>query len=1102
MGGGRAGALARQSRSSCSGQVQQLPVEVMLQIWLYLMGSAEDLSAAELSCRSWWKLMQQRFWDLACSETMVPPGGAEQYGSKKFAFLAHAHHFHWLYALWGDFPSSYVSRSDSEDYLLYDTFPDVGFLYAHALLMFTVPQWADRMQRRELWLRSFIPENTLGPMLDPTGGHPPPGDTFCMRRSRFRCEATAVKTDLCGSKAAMMTLDGIEIFSDPTPAVPVGSEAEAFPSEDDAGSYLGPVGTLDCDGIPCRNIAVLHLSGNKVWALLKCPQGIQTWCNETYRKLDFYPVPGHFSWPADDPLYTWKSQERFCFKDPSWFGVVVDEDREVWVLDTALRGGAAAAPMWARIAVEDSGRRCPFVSWAAPRGAGGARGAGGPSRRRATLGDFTGPRQRLRVRRTPAAPDLSQDPAAAAGVPRPAGGGAWAGRDPRKVEDPSLPAAAADEASLQPRTANVRICGCNVLLWGGRGVLDEEEDAPPGGHGRAFVQLWRPLSTVNLNATSNDLVCTLDVKYDHILMCHCDAHRVYVMFHPFHATDPGMTGSSVVHTQHIAVDVWDSWGGGFVCRRIGHDEDRCPRPFFEYEDLTPAFIQILHAGPEELVYYCSQYKDDSNFLSVRQLGTLASAKERVELLAAAAEQDWRRRAGYSRRGRGASAAAAAPGSGPPPCPWWSQLAPSGPEPREEPRLTDDWRLVDRHFRVGLLAVPTRAQPQADSPLPGEEVSPNSIFWAEAADSPERSDEETPSGPVQGRWWLQRSNHDGPNHLSWEQLPTPPDTSESASGSPAAVRIGVLRPGGAAGHTPPRLGRTGSHAQGNRGQGTCAATRNRSWRVPVGAGWLTAAQRLREATACQPCDEGRRRRLRGELTLHLVAHLLGSRGVLNTPALLQPPLRPDFAALRRAGVQELPPVTALPLPTPPVVAPEPGGLRQMVSQVLSEVGRRSGGGAATAAAADAAAGSGPRQRSASQTPSRSAAVAVAPAVYAHHPVVSTQLANYNADRAADLQQVMTVLWGHLNLADSAVRHMQHGPGADDERLGPLHESPEERRLAAECLPAARETLLALFAGAFDYSLHDFFVHVPQAAALAAQGVQQLLRDDERQQQHKG
>jgi len=60
--------------------------------------------------------------------------------------------------------------------------------------------------------------------------------------------------------------------------------------------------------------------------------------------------------------------------------------------------------------------------------------------------------------------------------------------------------------------------------------------------------------------------------------------------------------------------------GKFVIRRILNDGlCKC----FDNEDLDLNFIQILHADAEHLVYYVSQYRQNSNMLSIRQFSCLA-----------------------------------------------------------------------------------------------------------------------------------------------------------------------------------------------------------------------------------------------------------------------------------------------------------------------------------------------------------------------------------------------------------------------------------------------------------------------------------------------
>eukprot|EP00756_Hemistasia_phaeocysticola_P006403 Hpha_TRINITY_DN13809_c0_g1::TRINITY_DN13809_c0_g1_i1::g.69815::m.69815 len=978
------------SIASLGSGTQRVPDDVLQLVWSYLLHSTADLHSAELVCRRWREVMRS-FWPSACTLCGVADEECRRVGYK-FAFFSHVHHFHWKHALWGDFPNSYVTRSDTEDYLLYDTYPDVALLYSHALLLFSVPKWDDIATRRELWLQTMLPESLLREIIDPDAQHPPPGETFCGRRSRFRVSASTVKTDLCGPLAAVMTTDTIDVFHDSSQPHPVASEYEAFPTEGDTATFTQKTGSLDCTDIACTEVAVLHVSDGRVWALLKRPQGIQTWDAYTHKKLYFYPIPGVYRWPEDDPYYTWKSQEKFCFKDPSSFGVVIDDDCSVWVLDT--RPEHRREVLWAHVCCNEPSQACPFgdlVTHPPPCH---------PQAR-------TQPRATLQP--TPVAPLTdggcgvgADGERGGSGYPAAAGGGGWSGRPVSAVEDPSLPRALDSGQSGGLRPANVRVCGSCLLVWGGRGVLDDFEELMRTGAqpGRAFVQLWRPESSVNLNSTRSDLVCALNAKYDHILMCHCDAHRVYVLFHPFHMWEP-TAPPAPEHTQHVMVDVWDAWGGGFVCRRIGHDEDRVPRQFFLYEDLTPAFIQILHAGPESLVYYCSQYKGEANYLSVRQLSTLATARERDTMcsrLAATSRAPCNESSGpWS--GSAARMAAAASAEVPDVlCPWWYQLAPG-----EAATTTRPPHDRPAQYRVGL-----RMTQQHD----GDSDSDTSSQGGDTS-------------RVRAEWWVHRGG--APPMYHWTPLEER-GGSESESDVPV-LEIGVLhRDPGAAGHSP-HPGRA-----------------RRMRRLPGGWGWTEKATRLRRMIK-GPYQEEERRAVRADVTLELIAHLMGHCHSLRSPALLAPPLRPDFAELRNQDE------VALGTQLQPFAPPHDERFRWGLD-------RRDRPGA------------------------RQVAVAAPPAAYGVPGVVSTQLSQYAAERANDLRQSSSAVWQLLQQTESVAQIIR-----------PTGEEVEDE------LPVeVRECLLGLLSGILDQRLEDLFVHVPVTAD--ARGRDAMAHECERGQLQQG
>eukprot|EP01059_Diplonema_ambulator_P034271 TRINITY_DN759_c1_g1_i2.p1 TRINITY_DN759_c1_g1~~TRINITY_DN759_c1_g1_i2.p1 ORF type:complete len:791 (+),score=206.28 TRINITY_DN759_c1_g1_i2:30-2375(+) len=561
--------------------LSRVPEEILLMVWLYLLHCSEGLQACELVCRGWCRLMQRTFWDVACKLCLVTEEQRARYTTPKLAFLSNVHHFQWRHAMWGDISNSTILFETPDDFLVYDAFPNAGQLFEDSLITYTTSTITSKEVKRQRFLTGVLPEKEveqLGLVADKT--------EYYKLSNKFKSKAFNIKADMYYEEAVVLTTEAIEVFSNKEP-VTVSSP------------FLESRGMLDTSGLPSQNIAVIHLCRGVAYALVKKPPGIQMWDTATYQKRGFIPLPGVYRWPADDEFYTWRSQERFAFGDPSWYGVLIDDEGTTWAVDVD-RGCCA------RIPTEDPTRKACFKQPHERSTDGrGAASVAFPN---------------------PSAPSVHSS-IFSGGTTHPSVIKAWA--DPpnyKNIPDPSL--AECDDVMLVP--ANVRVCGACVLLWGGRCQLDDpvnsyDEDVT----GRAFVQLWKATSVYNLNSKGNDLVCVLQAKYDHLLMAHTDGHRVYVLFHPFFSCDSNP--SQAQHIQHLAVDVWDANGGGFVCRRLVHDEDRSPCPFIQNDDLSPCLIQIVHGGPEELLYYISQKKDEKNVFALHQLTTLATAKEAAQL---------------------------------------------------------------------------------------------------------------------------------------------------------------------------------------------------------------------------------------------------------------------------------------------------------------------------------------------------------------------------------------------------------------------------------------------------------------------------------------
>eukprot|EP01060_Flectonema_neradi_P002031 TRINITY_DN11229_c0_g1_i2.p1 TRINITY_DN11229_c0_g1~~TRINITY_DN11229_c0_g1_i2.p1 ORF type:complete len:780 (+),score=111.81 TRINITY_DN11229_c0_g1_i2:179-2341(+) len=468
------------------------------------------------------------------------------------------YHHHWKNGLWGDTPSTTVKGIPPTDYLLYDSFPNLGFLYNDTLVVYTLSPVCDTPAKRALFLKGCIPPECLAADLAEESHE---ADS-CFFLAKFKANAAAIKTDMYLDQAVAMTEKNIEIFR-------VGDSTSLCSEE------ITCIGMLDTSGIPCQNIAVVHICNDTVYGLTKEPPGVQMWSTKTFEKTGRVDLPGVFWWPADDAFATWRCQEKFGFKDTEYYGVVIDDGGSVWVVD--IKTNAVC-----RIPVEDP-------------------------RRKAVFGGEVSVVPYLTPSSIP-----YPNPSSSKGLPLMEGS--------LDEQDPSLRQVDnLDYSPLELVPANVRVCGPCILLWGGKDDISGEKSESKG---RAFIQLWRSESSYNIGSTSNDLRCVLHAKYDHLLIAHTDGKRVTVLFHPFF--EGANTGT---HVPHIAVDIWDANGNGFVCRRIVHDEDRTLVPFINTSDLSPCVIQIINSGPQELIYYISQVIDDENVLSVRQFTTLAGLKE-------------------------------------------------------------------------------------------------------------------------------------------------------------------------------------------------------------------------------------------------------------------------------------------------------------------------------------------------------------------------------------------------------------------------------------------------------------------------------------------
>eukprot|EP01063_Lacrimia_lanifica_P012968 TRINITY_DN19656_c1_g1_i3.p1 TRINITY_DN19656_c1_g1~~TRINITY_DN19656_c1_g1_i3.p1 ORF type:complete len:1033 (+),score=267.00 TRINITY_DN19656_c1_g1_i3:112-3210(+) len=538
-----------------------------------------------------------------------------------------------------------------------------------------------------------IPHNTL--FAEDASAPPPaaPKPRLWAQQARFRMQTRALKSDLYEDTAVVLTQGGVEVFKSaseppadgPPPAIsplitslappaapahtpipgaaspgaappplhadavalsdslpgaqwaPVADEPVVVDAYEEDPAGMGCVGMLDTAGLPSSNLAVVHIHKGWAYALVKHPAGIQTWNTETLQKGTFIPLPGTYIWPSGsvDEYSTWRSQERFCFKDPSWYGVIVDDEGLAFVIDMQssracripCEDPAAPASFAHPHDEEEHTPQPPNIYAPFPNPSAPPRGVG------ATAGYTHHPCVH------PVAPMQEEADQYYSDVGAPLG------------EDPSI--VPGDDLDMVP--ANVRVCGPCVLLWGGKETLLGPDDDPDAKDGRAHLQLWRAKCTYNLNSKSRDLACVLQVKYDHILMAHTDAHRVYVMFHPFVTRAWRGRNNPRTFNQHVhklVLDVWDAHGGGFVCRRVVHDEDRSPVPFITPDGfLHPSLVQILHGGPDTFMYYVSQVKeahgstpdDKEDALDIRQFSLVATPRQRAALVrrgAATAQQRW------------------------------------------------------------------------------------------------------------------------------------------------------------------------------------------------------------------------------------------------------------------------------------------------------------------------------------------------------------------------------------------------------------------------------------------------------------------------------
>ena len=537
--------------------------DLLISVWEYLISDLSSLLNAELVCREWRKLMKNIFWEVACKQSNVSKEQLGRYNSAKAAMMSVVFHYHWKNSFWGDTPSTTVKGTQQgTDYLLYDSFPNFGFLYKDTLVVYTISPICDGHAKRTLFLTGCIPQKGLSGLAETSHE----ADS-CFFLAKFKASAPAIKTDMYLDQAVIMTEKCIEVFKAGT--------STTSPSEE-----LSCIGKLDCSGIPCSNIAVIHICDSSVYALTKEPPGIQVWSTETFQKTRKISLPGVFWWPADDAYATWKSQEKFSFKDTKFYGVVIDDGGSVWAVN--IQTGSVC-----RIPVEDPRRKAMFET-------------------EVSIVPFC----------TPTSVPYPNPSVRGEGLPLVEGS--------IDQSDPSL--CQTDQMDISPLElvpANVRVCGPCILLWGGKDNVNSEKSES---RGRAFIQLWRSETSYNSNSESSDLRCVLHAKYDHLLMAHTDAKRVSVLFHPFFEDS-----TSGTHIPHLAVDIWDANGNGFICRRIVHDEDRSLMSFINTTDLSPCVIQIVGSGPEELLYYISQVIDEENVLALRQFTTLAGVKESTEV---------------------------------------------------------------------------------------------------------------------------------------------------------------------------------------------------------------------------------------------------------------------------------------------------------------------------------------------------------------------------------------------------------------------------------------------------------------------------------------
>eukprot|EP00659_Diplonema_papillatum_P020547 gene20547-31642_t len=537
----------------------EAPPEILLCVWTYLLLSEDALAACSRVCRRWHRLLGDVFWQYACACLGVDPALQARYGTPQRAFRACCHHFHWRFALWGDCCCAEHSSKDSA--FLFDAHEHLAKLFLDRVDRFTVSPMRGVTEKRRACLSSMhVPLDALFPELTPPPhtGSASPSTPASRIVDSGTCRLTGenpVKVDLCPGRTVVLTSAGLEVFG---PC--------------DAGGVCPPEGCIDAADFSPASVAVFHVNGDTVYALRKKePVGVQTWCTQSLVQQTFTPLSsGVFDWSASEEAMWW-SQEKFSFKDPTWYGVVIDDVHNVWVIN--VKDGFLVG----RIPHEDPSRKATF----------GSASASSHVPAPAPKGDCSFP--------NPVSPlhASSLFTSSTTQVPRqPASYSV-----PELSDEHDFSLSERDQTSFAPSV--VRICGPCVLIWGGRNNLNEETQSDDKDTGRAYVQLWRAESTYNLNSTSSDLVCVLQAKYDNILMAHTDLHRVYVLFNPFFTGE----GGKREHTEAILVDVWDAQGAGFVCRRLIYDEDRTAHTAIHVAYLDPSYVQILAGGPEELLFY-------------------------------------------------------------------------------------------------------------------------------------------------------------------------------------------------------------------------------------------------------------------------------------------------------------------------------------------------------------------------------------------------------------------------------------------------------------------------------------------------------------------